>query len=327
MLWLPCTMSTSGNGPAPSGYQTRPLTGILLNPKPQYFVRSLPAWPGTSASLLPSTVAGLQGHRVAKDRAVLVGAASVIEGPHRMRPAHRRIGCGDQLPRQDDRRVILRELEGSDAGGGGTRTSSRTLRILSIPNGGTEPFDNSPGPEWLQSLTGVRWLRQVTSAEISSNEFPIHRFPYIPTHGTSDLDCNLALHPFNEFVDRQNVLLLPRPPHPHGQRSGFRFATPHHRHVRNLHQLCFTNAVVQRLVASSSTARMPAAFMRATASRRLRRLVVGDRQHAHLLRREPDRERAREVLDEDGDEALERAAHRAVDDHRPMRRCCPRRRT
>ena len=37
------------------------------------------------------------------------------------------------------------------------------------------------------------------------------------------------------------------------------------------------------------------------------RLVVGDREHAHLLRREPDRERAGEVLDEDRDEPLERA--------------------
>ncbi len=57
MLWLPCTISTSGKGPFPSGYQTRPLTGIFLKSNPQYFARSFPAaGVGAAASLLPSTV-------------------------------------------------------------------------------------------------------------------------------------------------------------------------------------------------------------------------------------------------------------------------------
>ena len=47
-------------------------------------------------------------------------------------------------------------------------------------------------------------------------------------------------------------------------------------------------------------------------------LLVGNRQHPHLLRREPQRERAGEVLDQDRDEPFERAIHRAMDDHRPM---------
>ena len=41
---------------------------------------------------------------------------------------------------------------------------------------------------------------------------------------------------------------------------------------------------------------------------------LADRDHARLHRREPERERARVVLDEDPDEALERAEERAVDD-------------
>ncbi len=36
MLWLPWTMSTSGKGPAPSGYHTRALSGNESGLKPQY---------------------------------------------------------------------------------------------------------------------------------------------------------------------------------------------------------------------------------------------------------------------------------------------------
>ena len=62
---------------------------------------------------------------------------------------------------------------------------------------------------------------------------------------------------------------------------------------------------------------------------RLRRLAVvePDRDHAHLHRREPDRERAAVVLDQDPDEALERAVERPVDDVQVVLACCPRRRT
>src|SRR6266702_4076312 len=45
---------------------------------------------------------------------------------------------------------------------------------------------------------------------------------------------------------------------------------------------------------------------------------VGDRHDARLHRRHPDREGAREVLGQDGDEALERAVDGAVDDDRPV---------
>ena len=47
-------------------------------------------------------------------------------------------------------------------------------------------------------------------------------------------------------------------------------------------------------------------------------MPVGDRQHRHLHRREPQRERAGVVLDEDGEEPLDRAEQRAVDHDRPV---------
>src|SRR5207237_2308822 len=47
---------------------------------------------------------------------------------------------------------------------------------------------------------------------------------------------------------------------------------------------------------------------------------VGDGDDARLRRGEPDGEVSREVLDEDGDEALEGAVDRAMDYHRPVER-------
>ena len=48
-------------------------------------------------------------------------------------------------------------------------------------------------------------------------------------------------------------------------------------------------------------------------------VAVGDRDDDGLDRGEPERERAREVLDQDADEPLERAVDRAVDGDRPLR--------
>ena len=47
-------------------------------------------------------------------------------------------------------------------------------------------------------------------------------------------------------------------------------------------------------------------------------MALADRQHAHLHRREPERERAGVVLDEDADEALEGSVERPVDDEHRM---------
>src|SRR5678809_1671090 len=56
MLWLPCTISTSGNGPSPCGYHTRPLIGSFLKSNPQYFARSFAISGGADTIVDPSTV-------------------------------------------------------------------------------------------------------------------------------------------------------------------------------------------------------------------------------------------------------------------------------
>ena len=49
-------MRTSGNGPLPSGYQTRPLIGAFLRSNPQNFLRVLACGAGTDANGDTSTV-------------------------------------------------------------------------------------------------------------------------------------------------------------------------------------------------------------------------------------------------------------------------------
>src|SRR5215204_7225864 len=56
MSWFPCTTSTSGNGPSPCGYHTRPLIGSFLKSKPQYLDRDLATSGGAETSADPSTV-------------------------------------------------------------------------------------------------------------------------------------------------------------------------------------------------------------------------------------------------------------------------------
>jgi len=51
----------------------------------------------------------------------------------------------------------------------------------------------------------------------------------------------------------------------------------------------------------------------------VRRVAVGDRQHRRLHGRDPQRERARVVLEQQRHEALEAAENRAVNHDRPVR--------
>ena len=69
-------------------------------------------------------------------------------------------------------------------------------------------------------------------------------------------------------------------------------------------------------VRSSSSTRRPAAAQRSRPPLRVLVVAVGDRQHDHLQRRQPERQLAGEVLEQDPDEALVGAHQRAVDHHR-----------
>ena len=91
-------------------------------------------------------------------------------------------------------------------------------------------------------------------------------------------------------------------------------------HVGHLLQLGAPDARAPSVSACASTisTRKPSARSRSTSRARVVVVAVGDRQHRDLHRREPRRERAGVVLDEDREEPLDRAEQRAVDHHRPV---------
>ena len=98
-----------------------------------------------------------------------------------------------------------------------------------------------------------------------------------------------------------------------------RLALADDQHVRDLAQLGLADLARRPTrVRSSSSPRRPAARERVAAPPRRVVLAVGDRQHDRLHRREPGRQLAVEVLEQDADEALEGAEQRAVDHHRAV---------
>src|SRR6185312_14067712 len=118
---------------------------------------------------------------------------------------------------------------------------------------------------------------------------------------------------------RSDFLLAARAACSYGNAPLLGFPTPDNRHVGDLERFSLADPVVQGLVAVIQ--------MRAHAgpdqcvpyrTRRLE-LCVGNRHYAHLLRREPEGKRTREVLDQNRDETLERSRNRTVNDDRPVR--------
>ncbi len=93
---------------------------------------------------------------------------------------------------------------------------------------------------------------------------------------------------------------------------------PDDEHVRHLHARALGDAVLERLGARVEVRAHAGIVERLVHLVRVLEVLVRDRQHPHLLRGKPHRERAGEVLGEDRDEALERAAHGAMDHHRTM---------
>ena len=86
--------------------------------------------------------------------------------------------------------------------------------------------------------------------------------------------------------------------------------------VRDLLELGVADPLAERLVALVDVDADARVVERAASSARRLAVRLADRQHAHLHGRQPERERAGVVLDQDPDEPLERAEQRAVDDER-----------
>src|SRR5712692_9062319 len=130
----------------------------------------------------------------------------------------------------------------------------------------------------------------------------------------ADLAREVGQHPVER--DRAEVLARPMP-----ETDGpvLALALADHEHVRDLPELRLADPVTELLVAVVELGpHVRGAQLRVHRARVLGVLLT-DRQHARLDRREPGRERARVVLDEDAHEALEGAEDRAVDHDRALR--------
>ena len=97
------------------------------------------------------------------------------------------------------------------------------------------------------------------------------------------------------------------------------FAVAHHQHVRDLLQLRVADLEVDLLVALVHGGADAGRVELLLDAARVFRLPVGDRQHDRLHGRQPHRERAGVVLDQDAEEALDRAVQRAMHHQRLVR--------
>src|SRR5204863_4871367 len=112
-----------------------------------------------------------------------------------------------------------------------------------------------------------------------------------------------------ELLEAQGRLLAAAPAH--GE-ALFGFPVAVDDHVRDLLELRVADPLADRLVALVDLDAVALQPLAHAPRRLLVRLAHGD--HAHLYRREPERERPCVVLDQNADEALERAVQRAMDD-------------
>ena len=89
-------------------------------------------------------------------------------------------------------------------------------------------------------------------------------------------------------------------------------------HVGNLLQLGFANFITNLLLAVVDRRPEPCCGQFRLYRLPIVEMAVGDGQHRRLDRRQPHRESPGIVLDQQGDEPLEAAENRPVDDHRPV---------
>src|SRR6476646_5389376 len=130
---------------------------------------------------------------------------------------------------------------------------------------------------------------------------------------TSDLGGELG----HDALHRHRAHVFARAP-AHAGRAALGLALSHHQHVRHLSDLGVADAIAQLLVAVVELGADPRRPERGEHLATVLAVLLADRQHARLDRREPGRERAREVLGQDRHEPLVGAEDRAVDHHRAL---------
>src|SRR6266851_9231995 len=123
----------------------------------------------------------------------------------------------------------------------------------------------------------------------------------------------------NRFAERKGFLLLSAEP-PQRNRSGCRLALPDDEQNRHLGKAVLADLIADLVVAGVGLDPEPQAGAFAHDLLGIGRRLGRNRRNHRLHRRQPQRETARIMLDQDADEALHRPQDRAVQHHRDMTR-------
>src|ERR671935_638152 len=139
------------------------------------------------------------------------------------------------------------------------------------------------------------------------------------THGegggtASDLGHELR----NEPLDRYGAQVLAGAA-AQARRAVSGFALSHDQHVGDFFHLRLADAIAELLVTVVQLGAYSSAAQPLKHASRVFGVLLADRQHPRLYRRQPSGEGPGEVLDQDADEPLERSEDGAMDHDRPSR--------
>src|SRR5262249_39918623 len=150
---------------------------------------------------------------------------------------------------------------------------------------------------------------------------------FLTAHGKrliADVSSNCSFGDFllqrlHQFRQRTRTQIALRPM-PQTHRSRFRFLRPNHQHVRNLLQLRVANLRRQFFVPVIEVHTQPVILQRLENMFRVIRNFLAHRTNLHLHWCEPQRKRARIVLDQNSKKTLDRSQQRAMHHQRLMPR-------
>src|SRR5262245_2061813 len=213
---------------------------------------------------------------------------------------------------------MIRQTGGTASPATSTRSMSRCLARSSAWAMGRIPSCSPSALTTRTSRTRMPSLTRISFDAIAVAPCGRGRRSGRPCHGEgggtpADLGRELAGDAFH----RDGPHVLAGAP-PETRRALLGLALPHHEHVGDLPELGVADPVPELLVAVVELDAHPRLAEAVEHALAVRRVLLADGQHARLHRGQPRRERPREVLGEDGDEALERAEDRPVDGHRPL---------
>src|SRR5262252_1687071 len=197
---------------------------------------------------------------------------------------------------------MMRQTGGIAVGEISTRSSPFALAMASAWGGGMIPSCSPVSSITRISRTRMRSLTRTRSSRRGLLSKAIRAS--LRRNRNLTLARDLVVRRRDERVDRAGPLVTAAAlAHRHG--AVLDLAIADYQHVRNLLQLRLADLEVDLLLPLVELDAEPRRLHLVAHERRVLQMAIGDRQHDRLDRRQPQRERARVVLDQDRDEALE----------------------